>query len=392
MTAIQNPIAGPLADQPVARIGQAIRSVGLRAVTQARLDAAGVRAQVTVISVPATVDSGATYQIRFLSTTPGLALDKTISFTTSTTTGTTCRNGLIAAIEAESSLGLLISSAVGGTNIITVTGADPGRTFSVSYPSNATTTIDLSTTSSTAPGYVSYTYGQAAQVVDISGLPTGMASTEGIQDPAIPTRATLVANIGTNTNSQTSTVRVQRTFADSRPPQMDILVVSSGASAAATTAAIVAAAEALWPTADVTITVVDDVVTVTFPAGESVSVTSVVNTSTLDIAYTTTAAAALPRLCLVVDADDVAPTMPGYLSGGTDITGPLAGTPPLTADPDGSTEWCVAAPGSSLASTRVYVDTDGVLYDAPAYDRIPWPEARWTRIYDTTRAGLAWSP
>lgn len=387
MTAIQNPIAGPLADQPVARIGQAIRSVGTRAVLQARLDAAGVRAQVTVISVPATVDNAATYQIRFLSTTPGLALDKTVSYTTTSTTGSACRNGLIAAIEAESSLGLLIASAEPGTNIITVTGADPGRTFSVSYPSNASTTVDLSTTSSTAPGYSTYLYGQAVQVVDVSGQPTGM-SVQGVQDPAIPTRATLVANLATNTNSQTSTVRVQRTFADGRPAEMNILTFASGASAATTIANLVAAAEALWPTADVTITVVDDVVTVTFPAGESVSVTSVTNTSTLDIAYTTTAAAALPQLALVVDGYDVAPTLPGYLSGGSDVTGPLGGTPPLTADPSGSTEWCVATPGTSLASTRVYVDTDGVLYDSPAYDRIPWPQARWTRVYDSTRAGL----
>lgn len=388
MTAIQNPIAGPLADQPVARIGQIIRSVGSRTNLKARLDAAAVRAQVTVITVPATVDNAAVYSIRVLSTTPGLPYDETFSFTTASTTGTAAIAGLIAAMEAESSLGLLVSGIAAGATTITLTGSDPGRTFTVSYPSNATTTIDLSTASTTAPGYSTYLYGQAVQVVDVSGQPVGMGTTEGVQDPAIPTRATLVANIATNTNSQTSTVRVTRTYADGRPATVDVLVVASGASAALTTAAIVAAAEALWPTANVAITVVDDVVTVTFPAGESVGIISVANTSTLDIAYSTTAAADLPRFALVVDSYDVAPTLPGYLSGGTDVTGPLGGTPPLTADPSGSTEWCVATPGTSLASTRVYVDTDGVLYDSPAYARIPWPEARWTRVYDSTRAGL----
>lgn len=387
MTSIQNPIAGPLADQPVARIGQAIRSVGARAVLQARLDAAGVRAQVTVISVPATVDNAADYQIRIVSTTPGLTFDETYAYTTASTTGSACRNGLIAAMEADSALGLLVSEIEAGTNIITLTGADPGRTFSVSYPSNASTTVDLSTTSSTAPGYSTYLYGQAVQVVDVSGQPTGM-SVQGVQDPAIPTRATLVANLATNTNSQTSTVRVSHTYADGRPATIDVLTFASGASAATTIGNLVTAAEALWTLADVTITVADDVVTTTFPAGETVAIVSVTNTSTLDIAYSVTAAADLPQLALVVDGYDVAPTLPGYLSGGSDVTGPLGGTPPLTADPSGSTEWCVATPGTSLASTRVYVDTDGVLYDSPAYDRIPWPQARWTRVYDSTRAGL----
>lgn len=387
MTAIQNPIAGASADQPVARIGQIIRSVGGRVNMQARLDAAAIRAQVTVISVPATVDNAATYQIRFVSTTPGLELDVTVSFTTTSTTGSACRNGLIAAIEAESSLGLLIASAAPGTNIITLTGADPGRTFTVSYPSNATTTVDLSTTSSTAPGYSTYLYGQAVEVVEVSGQPTGMRA-QGVQDPALPTRATLVANIATNTNSQTSTVVVTHTYADGRPATIDTLVVASAASAALTTAEIVAAMEALWTDASVAITVADDEVTATFPPGESVGIISVVNTSTLDIAYTTTAAGDLPQLALVVDSYDVAPNPPTYLGGGTDVTGPRGGTPPLTADPSGSTEWCVATPGSTLAGTRVYVDTDGVLYDAPAVDRIPWPQARWTRVYDSTRAGL----
>jgi hypothetical protein len=387
MTAIQNPIAGSSADQPVARIGQIIRSVGGRVNLQSRLDAAGVRAQVTVISVPATVDNAATYQIRIVSTTPGLELDVTVEHLTAATTGSLCRNGLIAAIEAESSLGLLIASAAPGTNIITLTGADPGRTFTVSYPSNATTTVDLSTTSSTAPGYSTYLYGQAVEVVEVSGQPTGMRA-QGVQDPELPTRATFIANIATNTNSQTSTVRVTHTYADGRPATIDTLEVSSGASAALTTAAIVAAAEALWTDASVAITVVDDVVTVTFPPGESVGVISVVNTSTLDIAYSTTAAADLPQLALVVDSYDVAPNPPTYLGGGTDVTGPRGGTPPLTADASGSTEWCVTTPGSTLAGTRVYVDTDGVLYDAPAVDRIPWPQARWTRVYDATRAGL----
>lgn len=368
----QNPLAGSDPGLIRAALGTVIRGTLPPQGVQAMPDMDGVRAQSTAIGVPATVDSGATYQIRVLGTTEGIPFDQTYSFTTSSTSGSACRDGLIAAMRADSALGIFVASITAGTNLITLGFAD-GRTAAVSAPSNATTTVDLTVTT-TAPGWTSYTWGRAAQVVAASPLLSTQYD-QGVQLPVLPTLGTLVLTLATNTNSQTFTGVYLHTYGDGQPPKTETLTVSSAATAALTTAAIVTAAAALWPTASVEITTADEEVTVTFPAGEQVTIISEVNTSTLDIGGAVTAAGDLPELCLIVQNHDEEPIP--VRSGVTSLTGPAQGSAPLTARGTADVQWCVTAPGTSFASARVYVDASGVLYDAPAVTRIPWPGARW---------------
>jgi hypothetical protein len=369
--AVQNPLAGSSPDLTRASLGSLIRgSVPLQGL-QAYADTAGVRAQSVVVSHAGTVDNAAAYSLRFVSTTEGLPLDVTVSFTTASTSGAALDAGLKAAILAESSLGLLVTGVTVGTNEITIAFAD-GRSATVTAPSNSTTTADLTVTS-TAAGWTQYSWGEAAEIVALSPLLSTQYD-QGIRPPVLPTLGTAVITLTTNTNSQTYTAVYLHTYADGQAAHSDKLVVSSAASAALTTAAIVAAAEALWPTASVAITTADSVVTVTFPAGEAVAVISEANTSTLAIATATTEAGDLPVLGLVVRTEDEEP-LPVRL-GVTSLTGPQQGTAPLVARGTGA-QWAVTAPGTSFAGSRVYVDTSGVLYDAPSVARIPWPEARW---------------
>lgn len=369
----QNPLSGSTQDFPRALIGSLIRGSYAAANTRARLDGAGARAQVDVVSHAGTVDNAAAYSLRFLSTTEGLALDVTVSYTTTGTTGAALDAGLKAAIEAESSLGLLVSSVVVGTNQITITFVD-GVTATVTAPSNATTTADLTVTS-TAPGWTTYTWGQAVEVI---GVPSDLAEgqyDEEVRPIVLPTLGTLVITLTTNDNGSDYTLVAMHSYADGTAPIAETFTATAGASDAATIAAIVAAAESKWPNASVAITTADEEVTVTFPAGEELSIISQANEGTLAVASAVTAAGAVPALSLVLRNNNEEP-LP-VRNGVTSITGPTAGTAPLTLDPSPGCEWCVTAPGTTFATTKVYADAAGVLYDEPSVLRTPYVGARW---------------
>lgn len=376
----QIPVGGPTSDLPVGLVGQPIRTVPDRENKVARADAAGVLQQSSVVTVGGAGNS-ATYSLRILATDNGSAFDTTYTVTTDGSgTIAELRDLLYDAMIADAALGVVVSGIALTTGVLTLSWA-AGRSGTVTFPLNPSTHLTVATT---AAGFAQYTYGRFVEVVELVGQPANLVG-EGIQPITAIDGGKLALTIETNTSSQTSTTVVLHSYSDGRLPVTETLAVSSSSTAALTAAAIVAAAESLWTEADVEITIAAEEVTITLPPGEELAVISVTNTSTLDISVATTAAVVVPKLALVIDAHNVDP-IPSR-TGITTVTGPLPGRPVLTADPTGhSTEWAIVAPGTSLASTRVYADASGI-YDAPAIGRLPVAAARFTRIYGAI-AGL----
>ena len=376
----QNPLAGASPDIQFG-LGRVFRAVNPRINAKSYLDAEGVKVQSTVVSVGGAGNT-ATYSLRLLSTTAGLPYDKTFSFTTDASgTAEELRDGLRAAILADPSTGLFLTAINVDTAEFTLVFAG-SRTASISFPANPSTHL---TGATVAPGFVQYLYGQAVEkVASPSSTPAALASS-GIRNPVLPTLGTLVLTVDTNANSETSVSSLAHSYSDGQIGGVDVLSSASGASASATATLIGAAAEALWPNASVV--VASPNVTVTFPAGEEVAiVVGPTNSGSLAVSGVVTAAGAVPELALIVDAYDTAPLE--SRTGVTSVLGPIPGSAPLCAGQSGTTEWVVTAPGTSFASSRVYADISGVLYDAPSVARVPFNGPKWSAILDSTQATL----
>lgn len=360
-------------------LGQLYRSVGPRVNAEAYLDADGIQDQSSVIAIGGATNDGV-YTVRIQSTTSGFVFDESYSYTAdASATVAEIRDGLIALIQADSASGILISDVAAGTASITLAGASR-RTFSVSFTSNPNT--DLSVTS-TAPGYTQFYFGRAFAVAP---EPDANVASKGASAIVIPTVATLVLSVDTNANSETSTVVLSHSYSDGQPSGADTLVAASGASASATATALGAAAEALWPNATVEVASPD--VTVSFPAGESVAVVNgPTNTGSLVVTAVTTAAGAVPGLRLCLDSYDVAPVENRL--GVTSVAGPIPGLGGvLGAAPSGSSEYVIDAPGTLTAGSRAYCDADGVFYDSPAVDRVPFKDGKIGKNLDSLSATL----
>lgn len=358
-------------------IGRPIRAVGDRINVEAYSDGAGVQSQSSVISI-ANATNSSEYSIRFLSTAAGVDTDETVSYTTEgSTSQVALRDGLIAAIEASPALGYLIAGIEAGTNEIAVTGA-ADRSFAVSFPANPSTHLTAATT---AAGFTQYLYGRAVECYEIASILAGKA----IRKPSVGSGGALVLTLDVNTTAQTSTTTVLVTHADGSV-ETKVLTVTSSTTATATTAAILAAAQIAFPTAVSAITTADSEVTVTFPTGDQVAILSgPVNSSTLDITAATTDGSASP-LRLVVDDYSTAPLETrGTMS---QALGPVPGQAINGAAPSGSTIWEADGSSRALSSTRVYVDANGVLYDAAAAGRRLWVEARWLGQLEANRNAL----
>lgn len=378
----QIPVAGAVADFPNARVGGVVRAVNSRINTEAYLDASGQKEQASIIGIAGAANSSE-YSVRIQSTTDGVSFDATYSYTTdSGATQGALRDGLIAAMQADPALGILVAGIEAGTNQIALTGAAL-RSFSVTFPANPSGHLSVSTT---AAGWTQFYYGRAYELLAVAGNPSQLLA-KGIREPVIPTAATLVITLATNDDAQTSSTALLHNYSDGQAPAAETLAFTSAATAALTIAALIAAAEALWPSATVEESTPNSEVTVTFPGGEDVQIISgPTNSGTLATSAAATAAGDVPELVLCIDEGSTDPV--SVRTGITSVIGPDPGTAILCAAESGSTAWCVPAPGAALAGTRAYVDSAGIIYDAPAADRVPFAAARFSSILDSDRAAL----
>lgn len=334
--------------------------------------AAGVLQQVDVVTVPATVDNAATYTIRVTSTTSGLTWTRDYSYLTAATTGSVAMAALIALLLADPELGILITEVQAVTATTFRIRWAAGRTGTITFPSNATTTVDLSV-ANTAAGFPTFTYGRVVELL----------ASGGVQAPDLSGGPEYVWTVTTTDEGETTTTYLSVNGV-SRP-----VTATAGASEDLTVAALAAAVAVAYPEATVASETVTDTVTATFPRGTALSETSpIVNTASLVVSGELTAATAGPiRPGLVTLDERTAPVE--SLTGPTDVTGPRPGTGPKVDQASGL-EFVVAAPSTSLAGSTVYYDDDGILYDAAGEGRAILPGASWLAILDTERAALVW--
>lgn len=376
----QNPVAGASPDTSYG-LGRPISGVMGQFVAGAYLDAAGLRQQTDTITVGGATNDGV-YTLRIQSTTSGISFDESYSFTAdASATIAEVRDGIVAVLRANSALGILISEIDDSvTAKFTLNGAAQ-RTFSLSFTANPGT--DLSN-ASVAPGFTQYSYGQAVEVVAAPSSIPSQLSALGVQNPSLPTLGTLVLTIDTNADAQTSTIVLSHGYSDGTLPGADTIVVTSGADTAATAAAIEAAFLLKFPASSQQTAGSD--VTITFPAGEEVSVISIANTGALAVSGVSTAAGDLPELALVIDAGNVAPNS---TAAPTSVTGPTPGTAVSCAKSSGgNVQWVIPTTGASVSGSKVYADTSGVLYDSKAIDRIPFNGPVFRSVISSTQDAL----
>jgi hypothetical protein len=371
-----------------ASLGRVVRTDGQhRWLTGAAPTGAGT-AQSATITVSG-ADNSATYSVRLLDATPyGSGVNEVISYTTDgSATDAELAAGLEAAFGAVPSLGLFVLPVSRSSLVLTVT-AISGRSFTLSEvadPGN-----DLAIANTAAAAGPTFHFGHAAVLgAPATGSPVGNI-TPAVTLPVITSaRSTLVFDLVTNNNSQSVSLPVIHTPFGGQPSNVP-LTFTTGASAALTIAALVAAATSRFPTANVAITTADDVVTITFPAGDSIGVGTITD-GTADFTVTTTQGV-LPSLCLVRDAGNV----PGYdaFPGPNIVTSyPIGSGVPVAAQANGGTVYAAAIAAVTPAfGDQVYVDTAsspaGKLTNAASLTTIPWVGVRFQGV-DPNNSAIA---
>lgn len=373
-------VMNPLTSGPAPVTVGMYRGVFALALLSACVDGAGVRQQVDLITTNGTVENGAAYSIRAVSSTAGVNFDTTWSFTTAATGGEALLDGLIAAILADPYYGRVFAlvEKVSATQMrITWAG---GRAGTISFPANPTT--DLSN-ASTAAGFTQYAWGDLVAVGQSSGNlsarhPLGTGGGE------------FAVTLATNNNSQG--ISFDLLVTDPLGAQTHVpFAATSAASAALTIAALVTALETALPLAAVEITTVNEEITVTMPPGYSIVRSSPIVDGTVVLTTDSEPPAALPEIGIVTH--DRAHTAPvESVSGPAEATGPCAGMPftVLRHSGGGGIEYIVPlSSGSPAMGGPVYVDTDGGAHAAAAAGRTLAPRLRWGSLITTTHASIA---
>jgi len=351
--------------------GRSARNSYSRINTRSRIDSEGAQGQTSQINVTAATNDGV-YSVRV----QGRHIDETVTVTLDgDATQTEARDALIAAINANSLILAYAASVTAGSNLLIITWNVGAPTMAVSFPLNPGT--DLTLTAGAAVAAPQYAYGEAAEVVAMAA--SGKLMPSGIRRPVEIAGAIIGID---ETHNASDEYAVTFLLDGISTP----VAWSAGGSAAATDTAAKAALDAALPTG--TTTVIDGTgeLTVSFTPGVKASVVSATVDGTGPItAVVDSAAAALPKFCLIADDLSTTPNDTGAGYTGEPI-GPRIGTAVLTADASGGgVEWATEAPGVALSEgDPVYVETDGAdrgrLFSVPSLTRTLWPEAKWVGV------------
>lgn len=355
----------------IASLGRVVRSDGQhRWLTGTAPTGAGTPQSATITVSGA--DNSATYAVRLRDTTPyGSGVDETVSVTTDgSATSAELTALLLAALQAIPGFGFFCVVTSSGL-VITVT-AKSGRSFALTEvldPGN-----DLAIANTAAAAGPTFYFGRAVALgAPAYGTPVGNITPQVSLPSLTGARSTLVFDLVTNNTAQSVSLPIIHTPFGGQPSNVP-LTFTTAASAALTIAALVTAAGTRFPTANVAITVADDIVTITFPAGDSIGVGTITD-GTAEFTVTTTAGV-LPQLGIVRDAGNVVsfdsypgPTVPTSYHVGSGV--------PVALKSNGGTTYAVAFSGSSVAfGDQVYVDTAsspvGAFTNVPSATTIPF--------------------
>lgn len=308
-----------------------------------------------------------------------------VTFTTSSTSATALRDGLVAAWNADPVLrGWALSAAASAGTAINWTGiGENGGAFEVEIVANP----------GSALGTITVTTAGAANAETAFGtyvLLTSAVRTSNVRRFVSSSLSALAGDVvtfsATYSGSETFDWSINVDIPGVGPTFYSDSAVAVGANLAAMLAALVASLEAALGDV-VTVDTSSPDVTVTFPIGYGVI--TVASSASGSAALTSVKADgdSVPNVALVYDDDTVAPTAIGSTVTGypatTQAAVVLSGADVAVADPGdsptlGGIVWIETAAGS----------TNGLPYGTATASRFPHPTHRW-QIVDDVSPGLA---
>lgn len=302
----------------------------------------------------------------------------TVSFTTSATTDTALRNGLIAAWNASAVLrGLAVAAAGAGVSIdwtAVTEGAD--GFFEVEIVTNSNSALAAATVTTAGAAAVETPFGR---YVSLTG-PSTYAHLTALAGPTITYTLTYAA-------SDTASASIIAQSPAGVLTTFSVSGVATGADLPAFLAAYNAALVAALAGTGATVTTASPTIVVAFPVGWIIATSESAATPTSDVTNVVAAGSAVPDLALVYDDHGQAP-----LTIGEDVTGYPAGVPAglLRSGADIAVENPGTTPtfGASVYVETAAGDNLGRPYTSPSPSRVRHPSHTWV-LLDSVSPSLA---
>lgn len=303
-----------------------------------------------------------------------------VSFTTSATTDTALRNGLIAAWNASAVLRGLALAASGAGVSIDFTAITEGAAgfFEVEVFANSNSALGTPTVTTAGADAVETPFGRYVSLT----APNTYAHLTALAGPTITYTLTYAA-------SDTATASIIAQAPDGTITPFSVSGVATGADLPAFLAAWNAALVTALAGTGATVTTSSPDVIVAFPVGWTIATSQSSATPTSDVTNVVATGSAIPSLALVYDDEGQSP-----LTIGVDVTGYPAGKAAALLVSGPGTRIAVANPGATPSfNGAVYIETAagdnlGRPYTTPTPSRVMHPTHKWV-LLDSVSPSLA---
>lgn len=302
------------------------------------------------------------------------------SFTTSATTDTALRNGLIAAWNANAVLrGLALAASGSGVSIDWTAVTEGAAGFlEVEIVANSNSALGTPTVTTAGADAVETPFGRYVNLT----APNTYAHLTALAGPTITYTLTYAA-------SDTASASIIAQAPDGTLTTFSVSGVATGADLPAFLAAYNAALTAALAGTGATVTTASPTIVVAFPVGWVIATSESAATPTSDVTNVVAAGSAVPSLALVVDDQGQSPT-----TIGSTVTGYAAGKAALLLRTGPGSRLAVENPGTTPTfGGAVYVETAagdnlGRPYTAPSPSRVRHPSHTWV-LLDSVSPSLA---